>query len=245
MSDLVLSNLTIQGRPVGIFEVEPEPLYPTITNLKSGYYPAQGYGTGTTYWWIPRTTRMLTGERGFFSFAKWGGSSTTTIIAVKSYSGNYSNFSFSGKVVYSKPSNYSRTGLGDTNSSNYLTTRNSMINFTDDLCYTVLSGGVQSFARDPFNGNWTRGDEGHLFNMTIESDDLGYIIGNKFRQYQTCRFCEKDGDYSSILFTNVSYDLTGYALNDEVTISNWSGEDVNGIMLQSSQSNFGWWWEVN
>lgn len=222
----------------------PTPTFPTITNLKSGYYPAQGYGTGTTYWWIPRTTRMLTGERGFFCFAKWGGSSTTTIVAVKSYSGDYNNFSFSGKVVYSKPSGQSRTGWGNTNSSNYISTRNSMINFTGDLGYTVLAGSVQSFSSNPFNGNWTYGDEGHLFNFTIEDSDLGYIIGNKFSQYQTCRFCEKVGDYSSILFTNSSYNLTGYALNDEVTISNWVGQDADGIMLQSSQTNFGWWWET-
>ena len=120
----------------------PTGSYPTITNLKSGYYPTKGYGTGTTYWWIPRTSRLITGERPFFSFAKWGGSSTTTIVAVKSYSGDYSNFNFSGKVKYSKPSNQSRTGWGNTNSSNYTTTRSSMINFTGDLCYTVLSGGV-------------------------------------------------------------------------------------------------------
>ena len=222
----------------------PTGSYPTITNLKSGYYPNKGYGTGTTYWWIPRTSRLITGERPFFSFAKWGGSSTTTIVAVKSYSGDYSNFSFSGKVVYSKPSNQSRTSWGNTNSSNYTTTRSSMMNFTEDLGYTVLDGGVQSFSSNPFNGDWTYGDEGHLFNLTIEDDDLGYIIGNKFRQYQCCRFCEKDGNYSSILFTNSSYDLTGYSLNSTVSMSNWSGEDADGIMLQSSQSNFGWWWEV-
>ena len=118
----------------------PTGSYPSITNLKSGYFPS-GYGTGTTYWWIPRTSRLITGERPFFCFAKWGGSSTTTIVAVKSYSGDYNNFSFSGKVVYSKPSNQSRTSLGNSNSSNYTTTRTSMMEFTGDLVYTVLDYG--------------------------------------------------------------------------------------------------------
>ena len=251
INQIYVGSISIAQAYVGstkVYEMStpaPTGSYPTITNLKSGYYPAKGYGTGTTYWWVPRTTRMITGERPFLCFAKWGSGSTTTIVAVKSYSGNYSNFSFSGKVVYSKPSNQSRTDWGNTNSSNYTTTRTSMMNFTGDLGYTVLAGSVQSFSSDPFNGNWIYGDEGHLFNYTIEDNDLGYIIGNKYRQYQCCRFCEKDGNYSSILFTNTSYNLTGYALNDEISMSNWSGEDVNGIMLQSSQTNFGWWWDNN
>ena len=46
----------------------PTGSYPSITNLKSGYFPS-GYGTGTTYWWIPRTSRLITGERPFFCFS--------------------------------------------------------------------------------------------------------------------------------------------------------------------------------
>ena len=241
MSNLVLSNLTINGRPVGLFEEEPEPLFPVMNTLQSGYKP-NGYFS-TFYWWVPRTNRMLTGERPFFCYARWGGSSQTQIIAVKSYSGDNTSFSFSGKLKYQQASGLSRTGFGNSSSSNYTTIRNSMVNFTGTLGYTVLSGSVQTFSTNPFNGNWTMGDEGHLFNMTIEEDDLGYIIGSEMNQLSPVRTC--DCSLNAYYFTTKPSEFNSKSVGDTITVSNWTGgTDVGGNMLQSSQSNFGWWWEV-
>jgi len=55
--------------------VEPTPLYPIMNTLQSGYRPSDYYTT--FYWWVPRTNRMLNGERPFFCYARWGGYSTT------------------------------------------------------------------------------------------------------------------------------------------------------------------------
>lgn len=241
MSELVLSNLTINGRPVGLFEEEPEPSFPIMNTLQSGYRPS-GY-FGTLYWWVPRTTRMINGDKPFFCFAKWGGSSTTQIIAVKSYSGDNTNFSFSGKLKYQQQSGQSRTNFGTASSSNYNTIRTSMINFTGTLGYTDLSGSVQSFSSNPFNNNWQYGDEGHLFNMTIEEDDVGYIIGNEYNQLSPVRTC--DCSLNAYYFTTKPIEFNNKVVGDTITVSNWTGgTDVGGNMLHSSQSNFGWWWDV-
>lgn len=230
----------IKIRPI-IYKAEtPDPLFPDMTYLQAGYIPSGYYST--LYWWVPRTTRMLNGERPFFCFAKWGGSSTTQIIAVKSYSGDNTTFNFSGVLKYQQPSNNYRTGFGNSNSSNYLSIRQSMINFTGTLGYTVLSGGVQSFTSNPFNGDWTRGDEAHLYNMEIESDDLGYIIGNEYNQLSSVRTC--DCDLHAYYFQTKPSEFSNKRIGDTISVSNWSGTDAGGNMLHSSQSNFGWWWEV-
>ncbi len=230
----------IKVRPLVYKAETPAPQFPDMTYLQQGYVPSGYYST--LYWWVPRTVRMLNGERPFFCFGKWGGSSTTQIIAVKSYTGDNTSFNFTGVLKYQQPSRNSRTGFGNSNSSNYLDIRQSMINFTNTLGYTVLSGGVQSFTSNPFNGDWTRGDEGHLYNMEIESDDLGYIIGNEYNQLSSVRTC--DCDLHAYYFQTKPSEFSNKQIGDTISVSNWSGTDAGGNMLHSSQSNFGWWWEV-
>lgn len=247
MSDLVLSNLTINGRPIGVFDVQPDPTYPTMNYLQSGY--AAGTYFSTLYWWVPRTNRFITGEHPWFCFARWGGGGTTQIFAVKDYSWHPDyGFGFMGKLKYQQNSGESRMDFGSSRSDNYLDKRAIMVNDFDqsgyELGYTVLYGGVQSFSSNPFNGDWMKGDEGHLFNMTIESDDVGYIIGNDFYQLSPIRTCYYS-EYA-YYFTTKPDEFNNLSVGDNVIVRNWYRNGmIAGNMLHSSQSNFGWWWEVN
>lgn len=231
----------VAGRPLVVFETDPAPLFPDMTYLQSGY-PTSGRYT-YLYWWVPRTNRFITGEHPYFQFAKWGNSSTNTyIIAVKSCSGDASAFSFTGVCKYSQASGQSRDHLTDGTANNYLTLRNQMVNldWSKKLYYTVLGGSVQNFSSNPFDGNWMHGDEGHCFDMVVESDDIGYIIGNGFNQLSPIRSCDCTA-HAYYFTTNVLGSLT---VNQTVTINDWQGTELNGNMLHSCQSNFGWWWEV-
>ena len=247
MSDLVLSNLTINGRQVGLFEFQPDPTYPEMNYLQSGYEAGTYYST--LYWWVPRTNRFITGEHPLFGFGRWGGHDTTQIFAVKDYSWHPDyGFGFMGKLKYQQSSGVSRMDFGDSRSDNYLDRRAIMVNEFDqshyDLGYTVLYGGVQSFSRNPFSGDWMSGDEGHLFNMTIEDDDIGYIIGNNFYQLSSIRTC--DCSKYAYYFTTKPAEFENISVGDNVIVRNWHRDGmITGNMLHSSQSNFGWWWEVN
>jgi hypothetical protein len=118
-----------------------------------------------------------------------------------------------------------------------------MLNFSGNLGYVTLSGSVQNFSSNPFDGNWMHGDEGHLFNVTIESDDVGYIIGNEFNQISGVRTCTCDKN--SYYFVTKPSEFNNKSVGDTITVTGWTGgTDAGGNMLHSSQTNFGWWWEV-
>jgi hypothetical protein len=243
MSDLVLSNLTINGRPVGLFEFQPDPPFPSMTYLRSGFVQPSPTRPTNLFWYIPRTNRIINGERPWFCYGRWGGSGYTCIVGVKQCSISNNTITYSGKVKYKANSNQPRTGFGNTSSSDYLNIRQSMVNFTDTLGYTVLYGGVQSFSSNPFNGDWTKGDEGHLFSMTVESDDIGFIVGTtQYSQYSAIRTCECE--QHAYYYVGTLSELNSAIIGDTVNGS-FTGTDCGGNMLHSSQSNFGWWWEVN
>lgn len=221
------------------------PVLPTMNTIQAGYRPTGYYRT--FYWWVPRTTRMLVGEKPFFCYGRWGDSDTKTqIIAVKSCSGDNNNFNFSGILKYQKSAKQARTALGyngRASKSDYKIYKNTIINFTGVLGYVVLFGGVQSFSSNPFNGDWTNGDEGHLFDMTIEDDDIGYIIGSEMEQLSPVRTCNCESH--AYYFTTKPSEFNNKVIGDTITVTNWTGgTDVGGNMLHSSQTNFGWWWEV-
>lgn len=230
----------IKIRPLVYKEYKDTPAFPGMTYLKQG--SVSPGSPSNLFWYIPRTTRILDGERPWFCYARWGGSGYAYVVGVKQCNINNNQITYSGKLKYKETSNRSRTDFGSTNSTNYLTRRQSMIDFTGILGYTVLGGGVQSFTSDPFNGNWTMGDEGHLFNLTVESDDIGFIVGTtNYNQISPVRTC--DCDQHAYYYEGTLSELESANVGDTVS-GTFNGTDCGGNMLQSSQTNFGWWWEV-
>lgn len=230
----------IKIRPLVYKEHQEDPAYPNMTYLKQGH--VNPGSQSNVFWYIPRTNRILVGESPWFCYARWGGSGYAYVVGVKQCNINNNQITYSGKLKYKETSGRSRTNFGSSNSTNYLTIRQSMVNFTSELGYTVLGGGVQSFTSNPFNGNWTMGDEGHLFNLTVESDDIGFIIGTtNYKQTSPVRTC--DCDQHAYYYIGSLSELTSANVGDTVSGS-FNGTDCGGNMLHSSQSNFGWWWEV-
>lgn len=224
--------------------IEPvfeESLIPDMNVIQSGYVP--NIRQTSFYWYIPRTTRFLNGEMPYIAQLKYGSNSTTQIFAIKQIVDNGPNdLSFTAKLKYQQVSNPSRTNFGNSNSSNYLTRRATMQTFTGIMGYSVLQGGVQQYTSNPFDGDWQKGDEGALFNMTIEEDDLGYIIGNEVYERENARTCECEK--SAYYFTTKPNEFLNLNVGDTISVDHWTnGTAISGNVLHCSQSNFGWWWD--